>query len=266
MIKIIFADMDGTLLDDEGNLPVWFSNFAKKLEHRGIIFAPCSGRQFLALQEMFHGYPHEFLYIAENGAYINYKDKEIFAATFPKELALKLWQAAQAKYPETCAVFCGKKDAYVLKSQNKGIFRERLQYYGTRYKLVDTWQEVPEEIIHVAFFDPDHDASESLLPILQEQAKDLRLLYDGNWLDAVEPGVNKGTAIQAVQKKLGIKPEECAAFGDYLNDAEMMQAVKYSFAMSNALPEIKKLARYQTASNTEAGVLKGVEWLLMREN
>ena len=74
--------------------------------------------------------------------------------------------------------------------------------------------------------------------------------------------INKGVAVQQVQQYLQIKPEECAAFGDYLNDAEMLEAVDYSFAMDNAHPDIKKLARFSTGSNAEAGVLRGIQRLM----
>ena len=36
------------------------------------------------------------------------------------------------------------------------------------------------------------------------------------WVDIIPLGINKGVAIQKLQKKLNIKPEECVAFGDYL--------------------------------------------------
>jgi hydroxymethylpyrimidine pyrophosphatase-like HAD family hydrolase len=55
---------------------------------------------------------------------------------------------------------------------------------------------------------------------------------------------------------------ECAAFGDYMNDAEMMSSVYYSSAMDNAHPKIKELARFTTASNVEHGVLQGIQKLI----
>ena len=48
----------------------------------------------------------------------------------------------------------------------------------------------------------------------------------------------------------------------FMNDAEMMSSVYYSFAMENAHPKIKELARYQTASNREYGVLQGIQKLI----
>ena len=61
---------------------------------------------------------------------------------------------------------------------------------------------------------------------------------------------------------MNFKPEECAAFGDYLNDCEMLQAVSYGFAMANAHPDLKKFARFEAASNDDAGVLKAINQLI----
>ena len=53
--------------------------------------------------------------------------------------------------------------------------------------------------------------------------------------------------------------EECAAFGDYMNDYEMMQSVYYSYAMDNAHPDLKKVARFQCKSNVEHGVMEQIK-------
>ena len=62
-----------------------------------------------------------------------------------------------------------------------------------------------------------------------------------------------------MQEKLNVKPEECAAFGDYMNDYEMLQSVGYGYAMQNARPEIKKVAKFQTVSNNEYGVTVAIK-------
>ena len=49
MIKIIFSDMDGTLLTDENKLPDGFDEMITELKRRGVIFAPASGRQYFSL-------------------------------------------------------------------------------------------------------------------------------------------------------------------------------------------------------------------------
>ena len=82
------------------------------------------------------------------------------------------------------------------------------------------------------------------------------------WVDVINKGVSKASALVCIEKEFGIKPEECAAFGDYLNDVELLEAVGYGFAMANAKDEVKKIARYETASNKEHGVIKGIRRLM----
>ncbi len=73
-------------------------------------------------------------------------------------------------------------------------------------------------------------------------------MTSGNaWLDTMPKGVDKGSAIHTLMEKLGITPEETLVLGDNFNDIEMMDAVKYSFAMEKAASEVKAHCRYETA-------------------
>jgi hydroxymethylpyrimidine pyrophosphatase-like HAD family hydrolase len=49
------------------------------------------------------------------------------------------------------------------------------------------------------------------------------------------------------------------SFGDYLNDLEMLKASYHSYAMDNAHPKIKEIARFQAPSNREAGVFTVIQ-------
>lgn len=61
---------------------------------------------------------------------------------------------------------------------------------------------------------------------------------------------------------LGVTKEETMAFGDGLNDRELLETATYSFAMSNAFEEIKEIAAFVTKSNDESGVLTTIEKIL----
>ena len=69
-------------------------------------------------------------------------------------------------------------------------------------------------------------------------------------------------AVKLLQDSLEIKPEETMAFGDQLNDIEMLEQAYYSFAVGNARPEVKAIARFQTDTNVNDGVLKILKLLL----
>ena len=72
-------------------------------------------------------------------------------------------------------------------------------------------------------------------------------------------GVNKGEAIKIIQENYNISFDETMAFGDYLNDFEMMQNCKYSYAMENAHPKLKEICNYRAKSNDEDGVVDAIK-------
>ena len=63
-------------------------------------------------------------------------------------------------------------------------------------------------------------------------------------------------AMRALQRSLHIGPGECMAFGDYLNDLELLQACGHSYAMRNAHPRLKAAARFEAPGNDENGVMR----------
>ena len=64
--------------------------------------------------------------------------------------------------------------------------------------------------------------------------------------------------LKTLQKNLDVKYEETMAFGDFLNDDELLKNAYYSFAMSNAHPTIKETANFLTGSNNENSVMKEI--------
>ena len=82
------------------------------------------------------------------------------------------------------------------------------------------------------------------------------------WLACMAVGVSKGSAIRILQESLQIRPEETMAFGDQLNDVEMLKQAYYSYAVENARPEVKETARFLADSNEDDGVLKVLRLLL----
>ena len=73
------------------------------------------------------------------------------------------------------------------------------------------------------------------------------------WLDMMPMSADKGKGIRVLQKHFLISADACAAFGDNLNDLEMLHEVTYSFAVSNAKEEVKetvlKLSDYTETIN-----------------
>ena len=262
MIKLIMSDMDGTLLDENSRLPEEFHEIAAELKKRGVIFAPASGRQYFSLLQTFAGHEDDLIFFAENGTIVMQNGKELFSKTMPKKIALQILATAEQN-ENIFLVYCGKKDAYVLNRQNRPEFVEELMRYYTHNSFVDDFANVEDECIKVSLYDATAHADQVIYPLVEKfDGQQQVVLSSSYWVDVMAFGINKGVAIQQVQRRLKISPDECAAFGDYLNDAEMMSSVYYSFAVENAHPQIKKLARFTTSSNADHGVIKGIRRLI----
>ena len=79
------------------------------------------------------------------------------------------------------------------------------------------------------------------------------------WVDINNKGVNKGYALEKIQKDENISFEETMVFGDYLNDLEMMGKAYYSYAMENAHDDLKKVSRFIAKSNNNNGVVEAIK-------
>jgi len=82
------------------------------------------------------------------------------------------------------------------------------------------------------------------------------------WLDVMNAEASKGAAIKHLQNTLGFTYEQTMSFGDYLNDLEMLKESYHSYAMENAHPKLKEIARFSAPSNVDAGVFQVLEKLL----
>lgn len=264
MIKMIFSDMDGTLLDSSGAMPSDFAEVMAMLKERNILFVPASGRQYTAILKQMPQYENDFAFIAENGAVAVYKGETLLASPIEKDAIRHLLERTvkdETVYP----VLCGEKRAFVESKWEPHL--DELTKFLTEHQIVDDIFAALEQerVIKIAFGDCLYgQAEERLLPIIENAADEgLKVMLSSNyWVDVLNEGTNKGTAIKGLQQKLGIKPEECIAFGDYVNDIEMLQSVGYGYAMANAHPEVIKVAKYFAPANNKNGVMQTIRELI----
>ncbi|MCR4942880.1 MAG: Cof-type HAD-IIB family hydrolase [Clostridium sp.] len=85
MIKLIATDMDGTLLDENSNLPEGFFEVLEKLKERNVKFVVASGRPYFTLYENFKPVSDDLYFICDNGSYIAEKNKEPKISAIDKE-------------------------------------------------------------------------------------------------------------------------------------------------------------------------------------
>jgi hydroxymethylpyrimidine pyrophosphatase-like HAD family hydrolase len=76
----------------------------------------------------------------------------------------------------------------------------------------------------------------------------------GKCIQVVSREISKKLAIDRICEKVGFGTDEIAVFGDDFTDMEMLKAFPHSFAMGNAIDEIKACARYTVPGNNDDGI------------
>lgn len=261
MIRLIATDMDGTFLDSHKKFDKAFIDLFYAMQKQGIKFVVASGNQYYRLYQKFLPLSQHMYFIAENGSYIAQGASELSCHVMPRHDVMKV-AVSLLKYPRLVMILCGRKGAYVLNEFLE--YRDEVKKYYCAYSFVNSFDEIDDEIMKVAIYDKEHYVSDFYDDIVSWLPPHFKIVTSGNeWLDIQNQGVNKGVGIQFLQSLYQIKPEECAAFGDQMNDYEMLKAVKYSYAMSNAVTPIQDIAYQVIGSHDEQAVISQIKIILL---
>ena len=258
MIKLIATDMDGTLLDSRKNMPGDILPVVRALRGMGVDFVIASGRQYAALRRDLGELADEVIFLAENGALIMEKEKRLFIDPLPADTIrpiIERTRGMEGIHP----VICRAGAALIQKTAPEEFVRNVMMYYDST-EVVDNLLDVCnglDDVCKIAFYD-EGDAEHHEYPLLREVLPEsLAVILSGySWVDVMKPGANKGRAMRMLQEIKGVGPQQCMAFGDYLNELEMLGSVTESYAMQNALPEIRAAAKHIAPSNDENGVVR----------
>ncbi len=254
-IRLIATDLDGTLLHSDKSIPDGFLNAVDVMHAMGAAVVIASGRQYSNVLQLFENLADKLWFVCENGAVV-YRGRERVHVSEINPEHLRGPIEAIRSIPTAHGVYCCPFTGYtepcspaVLAGIRKYYFRLNVTPDAENAALGDT-------ICKFAVNDSE-DAAKNLLPVLSKfSGRHIEAVLSGpEWVDIMNTGTTKGSAVKIIQEKLGISPDECAAFGDYDNDTPMLRQCGRSFAMDNALPSVKAAARQTIASNDEDGVM-----------
>ncbi len=258
-IKLVVADMDGTLLNSRHEVSADFFDLYPRLKEKGVRFVAASGRQYDSIVEKLSPIGQEITIIAENGGFVIHEGREMVSNPLERDQKeLILDQLSSLKEAHT--VLCGKHVAFLHSDSQE--FLAILKEYYTHFEIIENLREYPGEVMKIAVYH-DLGSEEHIYPHVKHLEGVLKVKVSGeNWVDLSHPNAHKGFALEKVQKELSIHPRETLVFGDYNNDLEMLDRADYSFAMANAHHNVLNAARFITSSNDERGVEKVLEALL----
>ena len=258
-IKLVVADMDGTLLNSHHEVSQRFFDLFPQLREKGVHFAAASGRQYDSIVDKLKPIAEEISIIAENGGFAIHNSAEVVSTPLnpqQKDIILKEVEPIPDAHP----VLCGKYSAYLL--SHSQAFQDQLKEYYTHFNILEDLYAYEGEVMKIAVYH-NQGSEENIYPYLKHLEGDLKVKVSGEfWVDLSHPDANKGFALELIQQKLGIGKHETLVFGDYNNDLEMLARADRSYAMANAHPNVLRAANFTTLSNDEYGVETVLEELL----
>ncbi len=264
-IRLIVVDLDGTLLDGEGRLPAETFAVMATLRERGIVLAPASGRQHATIERLFAGSdsPDDLVVIAENGALVTRGGERVSSHPLDLEWSRGVVGRARAlgeQGVDLGTVVCGVESAWIERTDE--AFLAEVERYYARLRVTTDLLTVDDDVLKIAvhdFGDPERVTA----PALAAFCAPRQVVVSGHhWVDVMEEGVHKGLAVRDLQASLGVTRAQTMAFGDFLNDLEMLGAAEHSWAMANAHPDIIAAAADVAPANTDDGVLRTIRAVL----
>ena len=256
MIKVIASDMDGTLLGDDHRIAPETLAAVRRACDAGIRFMVATGRNFPGAMEELKGTELTCDYVVSSGAEVRNPQQEVVKSTpISIELCEEVYNTAK-KYPVSVAFFTDRYDYRI----------------GTK-------KEIEDGIIQqIRLFNMDIDTSEEIVrksPQYRRIAGNTKGISDIRSLESSGAPIYKififAADVEQLEKlsdELKENPavDEVMVLGDSLNDYSMISMdFGATVAMENAVPEIKKAAKYITKSNNEFGVAYAIDQVLERQ-
>lgn len=253
-IKLIALDMDGTLLNDNNNIPqanadaIWMAlnnNIKVVLVSARPVCAMLPYYKMLRLEEM----PMAALC----GACIISHDSVLFEKTIPAEIYQKIFALFDCN--KAYIKIYGKNRLYV----NKDIIETKnySEKFGVPYKLIDcNMAGAINENIYRIYIPDISDKNNKLDKIKALGMNYANLLESG--IEIMPDSINKGNAVRFLSQKYGFMPDNVMAIGNEGSDITMLEFAGTGIAVGNAIDDLKTIAAAVVDSNNRAGVAEAI--------
>jgi len=263
-IKMIACDMDGTLLDSNRNISERTKKAVAAIVAAGKMFIIATGRMYVAAKPYAEQLGLDVPIVTYNGALIRgsktgkiYLEQPIKLETAQLLLDYIKKTGNYANYYVGDELFIKEHNAY---SQSYGDMQ------GIHYcikALGDKFYQAQGRPYKILLMMEKEEMPKALPEFKEVFAGKLDVTSSHpQFLELMEPGVNKWQAIAKLAAQYGIKPEEIMCMGDSGNDYEMVAHAGIGVAVGNAVDSVKKAAKIITASNDNDGVALVLESIL----
>jgi Cof subfamily protein (haloacid dehalogenase superfamily) len=243
-MDLLLFDLDGTLLDANRTIRPATIDVLTELMARGVRVGFSTGRSPVSVRPYIDALEPTGPLILFNGCILWDVDDDAIRASrnLPREDAIRLVQATvdlrvHANVYIGSGLFVRHRGRLSLESEEKdGVPHTEVD------DIVDFVRAHDEAPFKLLCIDESKDFSALAARFEEVLESDCTLVNsEPTYLEVLPPGVNKGAMLAEVDRHYGIPPERVAAFGDEMNDVELLKAAGHAVVMENANPRVKPL-------------------------
>lgn len=269
MYKLIAIDMDGTLLNDQHQIPEKVKQTLNEAKQRGIKIVLCSGRPIHGMEpyikELNLNQEGDYA-IAYNGALVQDTStkKAIVEISLHHHDLEKLYKLSLEL---KTSIHFFDTEALYTPNQNISKYTVMESYLNNiplNYRQVE---DIPVDTLipKIMFIDQPENLNRVIQALPSELNEQYTIVQSAPFfLEFVHSETSKGFAVKKLAEKLGIEQAEIMTIGDNGNDLSMIEYAGCGVAMGNAIPAIKAAADFETLTNNENGVAHAIETLVLK--
>ncbi|ELU3715365.1 SmdB family multidrug efflux ABC transporter permease/ATP-binding protein [Salmonella enterica] len=236
MARLAAFDMDGTLLMPDHHLGRETIATLARLRERDITLTFATGRHVLEMRHILGTLSLDAYLITGNGTRIHSLEGDVLHR---QDLDPQVADTVMHHAWDTRASMHVFNDNGWFTGQEIPALLQAHVYSGFRYQVIDI-KSIPAHQVTKICFCGDHDDLIRLRIQLNETLEErAHLCFSAvDCLEVLPLGCNKGSALAVLSNHLGLSLADCMAFGDAMNDREMLGSVGRGLIMGNAMPQL----------------------------
>jgi Cof subfamily protein (haloacid dehalogenase superfamily) len=273
---LLALDVDGTILDPEGQLRPSVQRAVAAAQARGLQVVLCTGRRFRSALPVARALHLTLPLIVHNGALI--KDLDSGQTLYHCYLSQEVYQQSLALLSQVSSpmlyidAFHDGIDIITADSDRAHPFQQAYLQDALAYcQMLPNISNPPLQGVVMMSIMAEESRLQSFRSNVQTTLGNqvhVNVLanksYQGSILEVLHPSVSKWQALHQFASRQGIAASQIIAVGDDANDLEMIRHAGLGIAMGNAIEAVKAVADYITLSNADEGLAHALHHVVLK--